>query len=437
MITIENTSYGYKSNPLIFNNISLEIGNGIYGLLGENGVGKTTLMHLICGLLFPKNGKCSIDGRNTAERQSEGLARYFFLPEELQMPTESIASFAARHSVFYPHFNQEEFELNLEELKIDRKQKLSSISYGQQKKAMLAYAFSLHTPYILLDEPTNGLDITSRQALKRIISRSMDDESTLLISTHQAHDFENLLDHLIILGKGEILLNRSLDEISNRLCILCILYDINRGGSYYGKQTSATEFSRYVLWFILMAPCLLETNFSKRSSTLDILLPASAFEKFLHIWIKYLLLLPLFCGLLIACLKGLLSLSGSEFLQYFATHITMFRIHNTQILTYVILHASAFIGYFAFSRQVLLKSFTIFVGSMAVCIGIVTFVASLMPEARADGYWMDNIATWPNTNYPLSAGAQAIVTFCNYAAPISVLLGSWASSYFLLKEKQL
>ena len=142
MITIENTSYGYKSNPLIFN-ISLEIGNGIYGLLGENGVGKTTLMHLICGLLFPKNGKCSIDGRNTAERQSEGLARYFFLPEELQMPTESIASFAARHSVFYPHFNQEEFKLNLEELKINRKQKLSSVSYGQQKKAMLAYAFAV------------------------------------------------------------------------------------------------------------------------------------------------------------------------------------------------------------------------------------------------------------------------------------------------------
>ena len=59
MITIENTSYGYKSNPLIFNNISLEIGNGIYGLLGENGVGKTTLMHLICGLLFPKNGSAA------------------------------------------------------------------------------------------------------------------------------------------------------------------------------------------------------------------------------------------------------------------------------------------------------------------------------------------------------------------------------------------
>ena len=241
MITIENTSYGYKSNPFIFNNISLKIGNGIYGLLGENGAGKTTLMHLICGLLFPKNGKCSIDGRNTAERQSGALNRYFFLPEEMQMPTESIVSFAARHSVFYPHFNQEEFELNLEELKIDRKQKLSSISYGQQKKAMLAYAFALHTPYTLLDEPTNGLDITSRQALKRIISRSMDDESTLLISTHQAHDFENLLDHLVILGKGEILLNRSLDEISNRL--LFARTDILPEERIYSEENLSGYFS--------------------------------------------------------------------------------------------------------------------------------------------------------------------------------------------------
>ena len=106
---------------------------------------------------------------------------------------------------------------------------------------MLAYAFALHTPYILLDEPTNGLDITSRQALKRIISRSMDDESTLLISTHQAHDFENLLDHLVILGKGEILLNRSLDEISNRL--LFARTDILPAESIYSEQDLSGHFS--------------------------------------------------------------------------------------------------------------------------------------------------------------------------------------------------
>ena len=200
MITIENTSYGYKSNPLIFNNISLEIGNGIYGLLGENGVGKTTLMHLICGLLFPKNGKCSIDGRNTAERQSEGWARYFFLPEELQMPTESIASFAARHSVFYPHFNQEEFKLNLEELKINRKQKLSSVSYGQQKKAMLAYAFALHTPYILLDEPTSFLDLPNRYELCTLLRRlAHDHRKCILFSTHELDIALSLCDSIALI----------------------------------------------------------------------------------------------------------------------------------------------------------------------------------------------------------------------------------------------
>ena len=200
MITIENTSYGYKSNPLIFNNISLEIGNGIYGLLGENGVGKTTLMHLICGLLFPKNGKCSIDGRNTAERQPEGLARYFFLPEEMQMPTESIVSFAARHSVFYPHFNQEEFELNLEELKINRKQKLSSVSYGQQKKAMLAYAFALHTPYILLDEPTSFLDLPNRYALCTLLRRlAHDHRKCILFPTHELDIALSLCDSIALI----------------------------------------------------------------------------------------------------------------------------------------------------------------------------------------------------------------------------------------------
>ena len=237
MIKIENISYGYKSNHPIFNDISLEIGNGIYGLLGENGVGKTTLIHLLCGLLFPWKGECSIDGMNPAKREPALLSRYFFLPEEMQMPSESISAFSA----FYPHFNHKEFEQNLEELKIDRKQKLSAVSYGQQKKAMLAYAFALHTPLLILDEPTNGLDITSRQALKRIISRSIDDDSTLLISTHQAHDFENLLDHLIILGEGEILLNRSLDEISQRL--LFARTDSLPEDSIYSEQELPGYFS--------------------------------------------------------------------------------------------------------------------------------------------------------------------------------------------------
>lgn len=241
MINLENISYGYNAKQPIFNNLSLEIGSGIYGLLGENGVGKTTLMHLLCGLLFPWKGQCTLDGKNPAQRDSELLSRYFFLPEEMQMPTESMFQFVRHHSVFYPRFNREEFEQNLEELHIDGRQKLAAISYGQQKKAMLAYALALHTPLTVLDEPTNGLDISSRQTLKRIISRSVDDDSTLLISTHQAHDFENLLDHLIILGEAGVVLSESLEAIGDRL--LFARTDARPTESIYSEQGLQGYFS--------------------------------------------------------------------------------------------------------------------------------------------------------------------------------------------------
>lgn len=221
------------------------------------------------------------------------------------------------------------------------------------------------------------------------------------------------------------------------ICILCMLYDLNRGGSYYGKYTSATNLWHYVIYFLLAAPCLLETGITKRTTLLYLLLPASTFEKFLHIWIKYLILLPIYCGLLLICVKGIFSLSGIDFLQFFAAHIVPYEIHNYQILTIVLLHSAAFLGYFAFTRQIILKSFSFFVAVIAANIGIVMMMVALMPDQRPEGYWMDNIATWPSTNYPLSATAQAIVTFCNYAAPICVLLGTWISSYLLLKEKQL
>lgn len=217
MIKIDHLSYGYKAKEPIFNNISLEISNGIYGLLGDNGAGKTTLMHLICGLLFPQKGTCTLNERHLTERTPEMLGNYFFLPEEMLIPEGNIISFARKHSVFYPNFQYKEFEQNLKELQIDGHCKLSSVSYGEQKKAMLAYALALHTSLTVLDEPTNGLDISSRHVLKKIIARSTDESSCLIISTHQARDFEHLLDHLIILGKGKILLNHSIDEISEHL----------------------------------------------------------------------------------------------------------------------------------------------------------------------------------------------------------------------------
>lgn len=217
MIEIKNLKFGYPGHDFIFNKINLSIQNGIYIMLGENGVGKTTLLHLLSSLRFPNAGDCLINHKNTCSRSPDLLRELFFLPEEFNCPGEPIASFAARHSKFYPSFDPDLLTANLDEMEIDRKKNMSDLSFGQRKKAMIAYALALKTPLLLLDEPTNGLDILSKQTLQRILARHVGDHQTLVISTHSIQDFKNLYDHLIFLVDENTVINASLEKISSRL----------------------------------------------------------------------------------------------------------------------------------------------------------------------------------------------------------------------------
>lgn len=219
------------------------------------------------------------------------------------------------------------------------------------------------------------------------------------------------------------------------ICMLCILADINQGGSD-SQRTSGIDLCRYTLWFLCIAPCLFESHLTKRNSILYVLLPASTFEKFLHIWVKYLLLLPLCCAVLIGCVKVGLSLTGVAYLQHFAADISPYEVRRDQLLTYCILHALFFISCLAFRRKMLLKAFSLSVLTLIVSLVLATVVTLFLPDDR-QGYWFSNMATLAITNVPLSATAQALVDVCNYAAPACLVLGSWISGYFLLKEKQL
>ena len=185
------------------------------------------------------------------------------------------------------------------------------------------------------------------------------------------------------------------------ICLLCMMYDINKGSSYYIEHTQAFSLSRYVLWFLCIAPCLLEINITKQTSTLYLLMPASVFEKFLHLWMKYILIIPLFCILLIAVLKGIFNLSGIDYLQYFGSQIKPYIIQKDQMLTYSLLQGT------------------------------------LCSPADTKGYWLSNIIAYPIYNFPMSSTGEAVIAFCNYATPALFTIGTWISSYFLLKEKQL
>ena len=224
MITINNLDFSYK-NVAVFKNISLEFKEGnVYGLLGENGVGKTTLLKIISGLQFPKNGTCKVDDFIPSERNPYFLQNIFYLPEEVITEDTTPEKFINKLGVFYPRYDHSYFLNLMKELEVDATKKFNAMSYGQKKKSLLACALSLRTDYLLLDEPTNGLDIPSKALFRKVIlqhSVSTDHTdlhgTTIIISTHQVKDVENLIDPIVILEHDEVLLNSTFEEISQRL----------------------------------------------------------------------------------------------------------------------------------------------------------------------------------------------------------------------------
>lgn len=221
MITLKNLDFSYKKSA-VFKNISLDFKDGnVYGLLGENGVGKTTLLKIISGLQFPNNGTCSVDDFIPSERNPYFLQNIFYLPEEVITENTTPEYFINKLGVFYPRYDHSYFLNLMKELEVDYTKKFDAMSYGQKKKSLLACALSLRTDYLLLDEPTNGLDIPSKSLFRKVILQHSIDEAnnvpTIIISTHQVKDVENLIDPIVILDHDEVLLNATFEEISSKL----------------------------------------------------------------------------------------------------------------------------------------------------------------------------------------------------------------------------
>ena len=215
MIEVKNLSFSYSSVKVL-DNITTTFAQGkIYGLLGANGVGKSTMFKLLCGLLTTKEGVIEIDGCSPAGRKPGFLSKIFYVPEDFEGPDMSIKNYASGVSQFYPNYDDALFLRLLSEFEIDAVRKFTSLSLGQRKRAILALALSLKTDYLFLDEPTNGLDIPSKAEFRKMVVEAMDDNRTIIISTHQVRDVENLLDHIMILDKRAVLLDKSVSDIQS------------------------------------------------------------------------------------------------------------------------------------------------------------------------------------------------------------------------------
>ena len=217
MIEIKNLAFSYGIVPVL-KNITTNLEEGkIYGLLGENGVGKTTLLTLLCGLKKVNSGSISTDGENPFSRTTTVLEKQFYLADEVLPLPEKASAFAALNGQFWPKYSQEKFLEIMKEFENDPEKKMNQMSAGQLKKTYISFALACGCKYLYMDEPTNGLDIPSKSQFRSVIMKYTSDDSTIVISTHQVRDLENIIDPIIILDRQDVLLNASAEEITNKL----------------------------------------------------------------------------------------------------------------------------------------------------------------------------------------------------------------------------
>lgn len=201
----------------MFDDLSMRLSAGrIYGLFGKNGAGKTTLLKHISGLLFPKKGRCMVFDEHAGDRKPRVLADIFVVPEEFDLPNVSLQSFITINSPFFPKFDNIQMSKYMEEFQVSNGQKLTTLSYGQKKKFLIAFGLATNTCLLLMDEPTNGLDIPSKSQFRRIIASSADENRCILISTHQVRDLADIIDQVTIIDEGKIIFDQSIEDISKK-----------------------------------------------------------------------------------------------------------------------------------------------------------------------------------------------------------------------------
>lgn len=218
MLSIKDVTYGYAANYKVLSNFSLEFGEGgIYGLLGKNGTGKSTLLYLIMGLLHPNKGEVLYNGVDTRLRNPDIMSDMFIVPEEYNLPAISLKEYINSLRRFYPRFSEDTLKRCLDGFGMPLDVNLGALSMGQKKKVYMCMALAANTGLLLMDEPTNGLDIPSKSQFRKVVANSMTDDRTIIISTHQVRDVELLLDRLAVIDQNRVLLDATMGEISDKL----------------------------------------------------------------------------------------------------------------------------------------------------------------------------------------------------------------------------
>lgn len=218
MITIKELEFGYSKGQNVLKGVSLcfEPGN-IYGLFGKNGEGKTSLMKIMSGLLYPNRGTYSIHGMPVVTRKANWLQHLFLVPEDFELPKIPISSYRDINAPFFPYFSKSQFHELIQEFGLRPNLNIGALSFGQRKKVLIAFALSTNTQFLFMDEPTNGLDIPSKSQFRKVMASIATDDKCIIISTHQVRDLYSLINHVMVLDQAKVVFDQSLITVTDKL----------------------------------------------------------------------------------------------------------------------------------------------------------------------------------------------------------------------------
>lgn len=214
MIEVRSVTKGFMGEKAV-DNISLTVHKGtIFGLLGSNGAGKTTLLKTLAGIYSPESGTVKID-RESVYEHPEIKERIIFMPDSPYFfPQSSLLQMAAYYRSIYPGWSQQRFEELASIFRLDTKRKLSRFSKGMQRQASFWLSLSCMPDVLIMDEPIDGLDPVMRRQIKNLLFQEVAERQlTVVISSHNLREIEDLCDHIGIMHGGKMLVQKELDEL--------------------------------------------------------------------------------------------------------------------------------------------------------------------------------------------------------------------------------
>ena len=226
MIEVNNVSFEIDGKTIL-NDINLKIPEGkIYGIIGPNGVGKTTLLRCLTGIYETTKGLVKYDGENVYDNPKVKEIIGYVADENIMHPNFRVKDLIKFYKYSYTKFDEKKFKELNEIFKIPERKFIFQLSKGMKMRLSIMLAFSIHAKYLILDEPTSGLDAILKNKLLKIFADEVyDNNTTIIISSHHLNELERICDDVAILDNGSISYENSLENMKNKIKKIQIAFD--------------------------------------------------------------------------------------------------------------------------------------------------------------------------------------------------------------------